>query len=98
MVIFQPSGRRGAVPLGISVVEASRLLGVDIEAPCGETQGCGKCKIRIEEGEFEKFGIESRASHAGAWQDSERACIGAEERSAGYRLGCAAIVQGDLLI
>ena len=98
MVIFQPSGRRGAVPLGISVVEASRLLGVDIEAPCGETQVCGKCKIRIEEGEFEKYGIESRAFHAGAWQDSESESIGAEEKQAGYRLGCVAIVQGDLLV
>ncbi len=98
MVIFQPSGRRGAVPLGISVVEASRLLGVDIEAPCGETQVCGKCKVRIEEGEFEKYGIESRAFHAGAWQDSESASIGAEEKQAGYRLGCVATVQGDLLV
>lgn len=98
MVIFQPSGRRGAVPLGISVVEACRLLGVDIEAPCGETQVCGKCKIRIEEGEFEKFGIESRAYHAGAWQDSESDSIGAEEKQAGYRLGCVATVQGDLLV
>jgi len=98
MVIFQPSGRRGAVPLGISVLEASRLLGVDIEAPCGEMQGCGKCKIRIEDGAFEKYRIESRALHAGEWQDSERACIGPEERRAGYRLGCAATVQGDLLV
>jgi len=98
MVIFQPSGRRGAVPFGISVVEASRLLGVDIEAPCGETQGCGKCKIRIEEGVFEKFGIESKASHAGIWQDSESAGISAVERQAGYRLGCVATVQGDLLV
>ena len=98
LVIFQPSGRRGAVPLGISVVEASRLLGVDIEAPCGEKQACGKCKIRIEEGEFEKFGLASRADHAGAWQDCESACISAEERRAGYRLGCVATVRGDLLV
>lgn len=98
MVIFQPSGRRGAVPIGISVVEASRMLGVDIESPCGETLVCGKCKIRIEDGEFEKFGMESRAFHAGAWQDSESACISEAEKQAGYRLGCAATVQGDLLV
>jgi len=61
-------------------------------------QVCGKCKIRIEEGEFEKFGIESRASHAGAWQDSESASIGAEERLAGYRLGCVATVRSELLV
>ena len=55
-VIFQPSGRRGQVPAGITIVEASRLLGVDIEAPCGEYQVCGKCRVKIESGEFEKFG------------------------------------------
>ena len=32
MVIFQPSGRRGEVPKGTNIIEASRLLGVDIEA------------------------------------------------------------------
>ncbi len=31
-VIFQPSGRRGEVEKGITLIEASRLLGVDIEA------------------------------------------------------------------
>ncbi len=98
MVIFQPSGRRGRVPLGISVVEASRLLGVDIEAPCGEKQVCGKCKVRIESGVFEKYGIESRAEHAGAWQNSESAWIGPAEKQTGFRLGCIATVQGDLLV
>ena len=29
MVIFQPSGRRGEVPKGITIIEASRLLGQD---------------------------------------------------------------------
>ncbi|GAH16609.1 unnamed protein product, partial [marine sediment metagenome] len=44
-VIFQPSGRRGLVPKGVSVIEASRLLGADIEALCGEKRICGKCKV-----------------------------------------------------
>lgn len=60
LVIFQPSGRRGSVPLGATIVEASRLLGVDIEAPCGGKQICGKCKIRVEQGVFKKFGLESK--------------------------------------
>ena len=36
MVIFQPSGRRGFVKNGITLVEASRLLGADIEVLCGD--------------------------------------------------------------
>ena len=98
MVVFQPSGRRGKVPQGISIVEASRRLGVDIEAPCGEKQVCGKCKIRIEHGAFQKLGIVSQASHAGPWQEAEQKHLSQNEKEAGYRLGCVATVEGDLLV
>ena len=98
MVIFQPSGRRGRVPLGISIVEASRRLGVDIEAPCGEKQVCGKCKIRIEQGSFQKLNIESSFLNAGLWQAGEEKYISAEEKEKGYRMGCVATVEGDLLV
>ncbi|MBT4876252.1 MAG: DUF4445 domain-containing protein [Desulfobacula sp.] len=98
MVIFQPSGRRGQVPIGISLVEASRLLGVDIEAPCGEHQACGKCKVRIEEGVFEKFAINSRSDHTSPFQPEEEKILSYEEKKQGYRLGCVARVLSDLLI
>jgi len=98
MVIFQPSGRRGQVPVGITLVEASRLLGVDIEAPCGEHQVCGKCRVRVENGVFEKFGIHSTAEHAGFPEEAEKDLLNEEERRNRYRLGCIATVQGDLLI
>jgi uncharacterized 2Fe-2S/4Fe-4S cluster protein (DUF4445 family) len=97
-VIFQPSGMRGTVPVDTTLVEASRLLGVDIEAPCGEKQVCGKCKVRIETGFFEKFGIESRLEHAGSFPESEHARISPAEREAGYRLACTSLVRGDLVI
>ena len=98
MVIFQPSGRRGAVPKGVTLIEASRLLGVDIEALCGEKKVCGKCKVRIEEGRFEKFGIESSKTHVSGWQEEEDKFINEKEKETGYRLGCTAKVEGDLLI
>lgn len=98
MVIFQPSGRRGQVPKEITLIEASRLLGCDIEALCGEKKKCGKCKIRVEEGFFEKFGIQSTMSHTTTWQEEEEKFINEREKQAGYRLGCVAKVQGDLLI
>ncbi|MGD9079922.1 MAG: ASKHA domain-containing protein [Desulfobacterales bacterium] len=98
-VIFQPSGRRGMVPKGISLIEASRLLGADIEALCGEKKVCGKCKVRIEEGFFEKYGIESKRSHVSPWQQKEEEkFVNAADREAGYRLGCVAQIEGDLLV
>ena len=90
MVIFQPSGRRGDVPKGVSVIEASRILGVDIETLCGEKKVCGKCIVRIEDGHFDKYGIRSRPSHVSPWQEEEGKFIDPEHRGKGFRLGCAA--------
>lgn len=99
MVIFQPSGRRGEVPKGINLIEASRLLGVDIEALCGEKKVCGKCIVRIEEGNFEKYGIVSGMMNTSAWQpEVEAKFINAENQAKGFRLGCVAKVEGNLLV
>ncbi|MFH1152379.1 MAG: ASKHA domain-containing protein [Pseudomonadota bacterium] len=97
-VIFQPSGQRGEVPTGISIVEASRLLGADIEVLCGAQGMCGKCRVRIEQGSFEKFGIESSLDHVSPWQEVEERFLDNSQRLDGYRLGCLALVQGDLLV
>ncbi len=98
-VIFQPSGRRGLVPKGFSIIEASRLLGADIEALCGEKRVCGKCKVRIEEGFFEKYGIDSKRSHVSPWQqEEEEKFINAADKEAGYRLACVTRIAGDLLV
>ncbi len=98
MVIFQPSGSRGLVPKGVTLIEASRLLGVDIEALCGEKKVCGKCVVRVEEGFFEKFGIESGMPNTSEWQEEEEEFINAERKKSGHRLGCVAKVEGDLLV
>ncbi len=98
MVIFQPSGRRGEVPKGITIIEASRLLGVDIEALCGEKKVCGKCVVRIEDGHFEKYGIQSHMSHVSPWQEEEEKYVNAERREKGFRLGCVATVEEDILV
>ena len=97
-IIFQPSGRRGEVESGISIIEASRQLGVDIESLCGEKKVCGKCKVRIEEGFFEKYGISSSGDHASPWQEEEGKFITPSERKDGFRLGCCARVQEEMLV
>ena len=98
MIIFQPSGRRGKVEKGITLIEASRRLGVDIESLCGEKKVCGKCVVKIEEGSFEKFGIQSSGSHVSPWQEEEEKFIDEERKEAGYRLGCVTKVEGDVLV
>ena len=49
-VLFQPSGRRGRVDLGKTILQAAQEMGVAIESVCGGQQTCGKCRVRVEEG------------------------------------------------
>jgi uncharacterized 2Fe-2S/4Fe-4S cluster protein (DUF4445 family) len=97
-VIFQPSGRRGRVPRGTTIVEAARMLGVGIETLCGGHQFCGKCKVRVERGGLREFGFASRRASAGPWRARESDHITPAERETGYRLGCVATIQEDILV
>lgn len=96
-VIYQPSGRRGEVEEGKTLLEAAQSLGVDIEALCGNKKVCGKCKVRIEEGYFEKDNIESGMSHLSPLTEDEKKHIKPEDGS-GIRLACTAEVRGDVKV
>jgi uncharacterized 2Fe-2S/4Fe-4S cluster protein (DUF4445 family) len=96
-VIFQPSGRRGKVAEGKTLLEAAQSLGVDIEGLCGNKKVCGKCKVRIEEGYFEKDNIESGMSHLSPLIDDEKKHIKPED-GPGIRLACTAEILGDVKV
>ncbi len=96
-VIFQPSGRRGEVPDGTDLLDAARNLGVDIESICGGKGTCGKCKVRVEEGFFEKDSMDSRMEHLSPLTDVERKFLKPSD-GPGMRLACAAHALGDVKI
>ncbi len=96
-VIFQPSGRRGEIEEGKTILEAAQALGVDIEALCGGKKVCGKCKVRIEEGFFEKDNIQSGMEHLSPLTEDEEKHIKPED-GPGIRLACAAEIHGDLKV
>jgi uncharacterized 2Fe-2S/4Fe-4S cluster protein (DUF4445 family) len=96
-IIFQPAGRRGEIEEGKTLLEAARSLGVDIEVLCGTKKVCGKCKVRIEEGYFEKDNIESGMSHLSPLTEDEKKHIKPED-GPGIRLACTAEIQGDLKV
>lgn len=96
-VIFQPSGRRGEIEEGKTLLESAQSLGVDIESICGNKKVCGKCKVRIEEGYFEKDNIESGMSHLSPLSEAEKKHIKPED-GPGIRLACTAEVYGDVKV
>lgn len=97
-VVFQPSGRRGIVEEGKTLLAAARELGVDIESPCGGANVCGKCKVKIEEGFFEKIGINSKMSNLSPLKEAEKEKLKDSERRDNYRLACCAEVRGNVLV
>jgi uncharacterized 2Fe-2S/4Fe-4S cluster protein (DUF4445 family) len=96
-VIFQPSGRRGEIDDGKTILEAAQAMGVDIEGLCGNKKVCGKCKVRIEEGYFEKDNIESGMAHLSPLTEGEKKHIKPED-GPGMRLSCTAEVHGDIKV
>jgi uncharacterized 2Fe-2S/4Fe-4S cluster protein (DUF4445 family) len=98
LVIFQPSGRRGEVPEGDILLDAARDLGVEIESICAGQQTCGKCKIQVEAGHFQKYGVRSSDDHLSPIGEAEHDYWERRSIDGNYRLSCAACVQGPLVI
>lgn len=97
-IVFQPSGRAGTVPIGISLLEAARSLGVGLESICGGQQTCGKCLVFVESGYFPKHDLTSDPAHLSPPTAQEQRFREQRGLPATARLACAAQVLGDLLI
>jgi uncharacterized 2Fe-2S/4Fe-4S cluster protein (DUF4445 family) len=97
LVIFMPSGRRGRVAAGTPVLEAARQMGVAVESICGGRMTCRKCRICVEEGNFQKHGITSAAHNLSPASREELAFL-EKLNSLDQRLSCQARVDGDVLI
>ncbi len=85
-VIFQIEGAN-AVTIdcndGDNLLELARRANVAIDAPCSGNGSCGKCRVKLVEGEVES--IPSRH-------------ISREEYEAGWRLSCNCKVKGDCTV
>jgi len=97
-VIFQPSGRRGNIGYGKTLMQAAHDLGVGIEGLCGYKGTCGKCKVKIEEGVFAKYGIESSRNNVSRLNSAEKKMLTAKQQKDGYRLACQTAIQGDIAV
>lgn len=80
-----PGGKRAEFKRGVSISEAAESIDLKIESACGGQQKCGMCKV-IPTGNLSKL-----------TQDELR-LLTEEEVEQGYRLACAATIQGDVTI
>jgi uncharacterized 2Fe-2S/4Fe-4S cluster protein (DUF4445 family) len=97
-VVFTPSGRRGDVEHGCTVLDAARTLGVDLDSVCGGRGICGRCQVVPTFGEFSKHGISSSPDHLTPVGPTELAYHGRRPMEPGARLGCTVKVLDDVLV
>ena len=98
LVVFTPSGHRGDVSPGTTVLDAARRLGVDIDSVCGGRGICGRCQVEPMFGEFAKHGITADASHLSPPGTVEADYRGRRPLTEDRRLSCTATIRGDLVV
>ncbi|MFM8954429.1 MAG: ASKHA domain-containing protein [Actinomycetota bacterium] len=97
-VVFTPSGLDGVVDDGVTVLEAARKLGADIDSVCGGRGICGRCQITPSTGVFAKWGITVSQDSLSAPGETEVNYRAKRALVPGNRLGCAAKICGDLVV
>ncbi|MDD5338729.1 MAG: ASKHA domain-containing protein [Dehalococcoidales bacterium] len=97
-IVFQPSGLRGKVDAGSTILNAARELGVSLESVCGGKGACGKCKVRIEEGEYRKYGIKSSVAATTTVDEVNSKYLSKQQLKQNYRLACQTKIVGDVVV
>lgn len=97
-LVFQPFGTTVPVQGGMTVLQAAQEAGIHIPAYCGGKKSCGKCRIKIVQGNFEKHQIDSSVNHLSPVTEEEKRQFTESELRSGYRLACAAEVFGDAVV
>ncbi|MDQ1466844.1 MAG: hypothetical protein QOH10_1259 [Actinomycetota bacterium] len=90
-VVFTPSGRRGTVAVGTTVLEAARRLGVDLDSVCNGRALCGRCMVAPSVTVDGTVNLEApgRAEHA---------YHGRRALDAPNRLACSARILADVVV
>jgi uncharacterized 2Fe-2S/4Fe-4S cluster protein (DUF4445 family) len=98
LVVFTPSGKRGRVAPGTTVLDAARQLGVDLDSVCGGRGVCSRCQVEPAFGQFAKHGIVAREEALSPWNEVEARHDRTRGMVPGRRLGCQAQIVGDMVI
>jgi len=97
-VVFTPSGKRGRVTTGTTILTAARQMGVDLDSVCGGRSICGRCQVEPMEGEFSKHELTSSNAHLSEFTKTELEFDAKKGLDPKRRLGCVAEICGDILL
>jgi len=97
-IVFQPSGLRGKVDENSTILDAARQLGAGLESVCGGKGTCGKCKVRIEEGNYAKYGINSSIAAVTIKEEAIAKFITKQQIKEHFTLACQTRIHDDVVV
>lgn len=97
-IVFQPSGLRGTIEENSTILDAARQLGVALESVCGGKGNCGKCKVRIEEGNYAKYKINSSIEAVTTREEVNSKFLSKQQIKQNYLLACQTRIHGDVVV
>jgi uncharacterized 2Fe-2S/4Fe-4S cluster protein (DUF4445 family) len=97
-VVFQPSGVRGKINEGVTILDAARQIGAGLESVCGGKGSCGKCRVKIEEGYFPKYSLNSIIASIKTEGQANEKFLSKKQIRQGHRLACQTHVHGDIVV
>ena len=97
-IVFTPSGIRGRVKKGTTILEAAQKLSVDLNSICGARGRCSKCQVELTFGEFNKLNICSKETSVSERNETELIYRTKFHLSEERRLGCQTKILGDLVV
>ena len=97
-IVFTPSGIRGRIKKGTTILEAAQKLSVDLNSICGARGRCSKCQVEPTFGEFSKLNIRSNETSVSEKNKTEFIYRNKFHLSVDRRLGCQTKILGDLVV
>jgi len=84
-ILFKPEGKEVHIKEGETILEAAHQAGIYINSECGGEGVCGRCKVQILEGTYEK-------------KYSFVTFLTTDEIQQGYALACQTEIHSDLVV
>lgn len=97
-IVFTPSGKRGMVAHGTTLLDAARQLGVDLDSVCGGRGICGKCACEPGYGDYPKHQLHTAENHLSPASEREKRYREKRGLAENLRLGCSTKLMGDMVI
>ncbi len=85
-VRFDPVGKRARCTAPMTIMNAARQAGVGLLALCGGLGACGRCRVRVLQGQTSPL------------SETEAEVLSPDERVQGYRLACRTVLHGNALV